>query len=176
MCFRSSFFTVASAGSRRRSEKTTPDPKHGIPLRRRLFPRRGLRDLPRADAPRAGLNLLGSALDDRVHALQIDVPLAIAHVVSVADAVAAHRRLPAELAMLRHGSPRVSGHSGREKLAEPISVQNTTQERTAVRDRRHLSDRHKSLQEVRFASLDRLTTQKPFAKLATSRNTKGKSP
>jgi hypothetical protein len=39
-----------------------------------------------------------------VDGLQVQVPFAVGHIVGVADPVAAHRRFPAELAVLGHGS------------------------------------------------------------------------
>jgi hypothetical protein len=63
-----------------------------------------------------------------------------------------------------------------KKPAEPTTGPEDDQERTAVLRLLDLSDWLKSLQEVRFAAIVPLTTEKPFAILTTSRNTKGQSP
>ena len=61
------------------------------------------------------------AVDDGAHRLQVQVPLPVRHVVRVADAVAAHRGLSAELAVLSHGSPRL-GRTRPKKPAKPTPV------------------------------------------------------
>src|SRR5262245_3345117 len=54
--------------------------------------------------------------------------------------------------------------------------QKRRKKRTVLRDLRHLWERLKCLQAGRFSALSFLTTEKPFAILTTSRNTKGQSP
>jgi hypothetical protein len=54
------------------------------------------------DATRANLHSFGCAIHKCAHALQIDVPPALRHVVSVADSVAELRAAATEFTIFRH--------------------------------------------------------------------------
>jgi hypothetical protein len=64
----------------------------------------GFLDLARANAGRAYAQALGSAVDQCVDRLQIQIPPALADVMSVADAVAKLRAAPAYIANSCHGT------------------------------------------------------------------------
>jgi hypothetical protein len=62
----------------------------------------GFLNLAALNARRADADALGTALDNRAHRLQIDVPPALRHIVGMADAVAELRPAPAQITYLRH--------------------------------------------------------------------------
>ena len=62
----------------------------------------GLLNLAAADAGCAYPNVLGCALDQRVHILQIQIPTALGYVVCVADPVAELRPASAHFTYFRH--------------------------------------------------------------------------
>src|SRR5262249_5947305 len=134
---------------------------------RGLLSGRGLGDLARPDAPRAGGGAPRDAVDHRADTLEVDVPLPVRQVVGMADAVSRHRRFSAEVTVLSHGSPR-SGCLPK-KPAKPTTVRRGMQGRTADLRRPHLSEWLKSLPNRMFRASDLLTTEKPFAILETSR-------
>ena len=59
-------------------------------------------DFAAAQAGRADAHALGGRADFGVHGAQVDVPAPLAHVMRVADRVAAHRLLAANLTNLCH--------------------------------------------------------------------------
>jgi len=62
----------------------------------------GFDDFAAAQAGRADAHALGGRADFGVHGAQVDVPAPLAHVMRVADRVAAHRLLAANLTNLCH--------------------------------------------------------------------------
>jgi len=63
---------------------------------------RRLRDLSRADASGAHLDVPWSAVDHRPDALDIGQPAPLAHIVGVGDFASGHRALAADFTSLRH--------------------------------------------------------------------------
>lgn len=63
---------------------------------------RGLGDLARSDAPRAGLDVLWPAVHHRADAVQVGQPPPLAHIVGVGDLAAGDRTLAADFTSLRH--------------------------------------------------------------------------
>jgi hypothetical protein len=61
-----------------------------------------LQDLTIANAGRAHTDALGSTLDEGTHRLQVDVPAAVGHVMSVTDPVAELRTATTHFANSRH--------------------------------------------------------------------------
>src|SRR5260221_12142700 len=64
-----------------------------------------------ADAGRANLNALGRAFDDGVHALQVDVPAPLCHIVRVTHPVPKQRPSSANFTYFRHNRCSSSGSS-----------------------------------------------------------------
>src|SRR5207253_8735150 len=62
-------------------------------------------ELAGADAARAGADPAGHASDERPDLFEVQVPLAVRHVVRVADPAPRHGGLSTEFAMLGHYSP-----------------------------------------------------------------------
>src|SRR5207237_10257675 len=70
-----------------------------------LLGRRGLGHLARAEAARADAQAALDAPHHRADALEVGIEPPVRHVVGVADAVAGHRPLPADLTTLSHRFP-----------------------------------------------------------------------
>ena len=62
----------------------------------------GFLDLAVANARSTYANALGSAIDDGANALQIQVPAAFGHIVSVTDSISEFRPAPAHFTYFRH--------------------------------------------------------------------------
>ena len=76
-------------------------------------------DLARADAPRAGLDVLRPAIHHRSHAVEIGQPSPFAHVVGVGDLAACNRPLAADFTSLRHCRyPPQGPHKGLNLIAQ----------------------------------------------------------
>jgi len=66
------------------------------------FPLLGLYDFAAAQAGRANAHTLGGGANFCVHRAQIDIPAPLAHIVGMADRIAAHRLLAANFTNLCH--------------------------------------------------------------------------
>jgi len=79
-------------------------------------------DLARADAPRAGFDVLRPAIHHRSHAVEIGQPSPLAHVVGVGDLAACNRPLAADFTSLRHRPyPPQGPHKGLNLIAQVAS-------------------------------------------------------